>query len=161
MCGHRLQCVCVGQAEGCLAEQQGGPPCGRNTLRRETADCRQGNNICGRVSFPERFYASGAQGRKVRIDIASNVIRNAEQEAGHIVIDAGATLGARDGSLIRAERVAAAGAESLILQQTIPQTAEIHAHLDRVIAERPRPVINEIDVGFDVTREDSGCRWLA
>lgn len=32
--GHRLQCVCVGQAEGCLAEQQGGPPCGCITLRR-------------------------------------------------------------------------------------------------------------------------------
>lgn len=42
---YRLQCVCVGQTEGCLAEQQGGTPCGCIALRSETADRWQGNNI--------------------------------------------------------------------------------------------------------------------
>lgn len=75
MFGHRLQRICVGQAKGCLAEQQGGPPRGCIALRSETADCWQGNNIyvdvCHFLNNFTRVACRDGTNRRLRLSLPS------------------------------------------------------------------------------------------
>ncbi len=96
----------------------------------------------------------GAIVREKRCQIASGLVWHVEQKAGEVVGKTGLghdRLGCRanvERGLTVGERVKTAWAERLLLEQSIPNPAQVGAKLNRMIAENLGPGIGKINICF-------------